>query len=69
MGAVELTSYKDAFNKLNMDISKLPALWSSFHGIVPRRRVMPLGTIDLSVSFGDWVHYQKEALSFEVVDF
>jgi hypothetical protein len=25
--------------------------------------------IDLSVTFGDAVHYQKEALSFEVVDF
>jgi hypothetical protein len=30
---------------------------------------MPLGTIDLSVTFGDMVHYRKETLSFEVVDF
>ena len=30
---------------------------------------MPLGTIDLSVTFGDAVHYQKETLSFEVVNF
>jgi len=40
--------YKDAFDKLNMDIRKLHALQSPFHGIVPRRRVMPLGTINLS---------------------
>jgi hypothetical protein len=30
---------------------------------------MPLGTIDLSVTFRDAVHYRKETLSFEVVDF
>jgi len=30
---------------------------------------MPLGMIDLSMIFGDTVHYQKETLSFEVVDF
>ena len=61
--------YKDAFDKLNVDIRKLHASHSPFHGIVPGRRVMPLGTIDLSVTFGDAVHYQKEILFFEVVDF
>ena len=30
---------------------------------------MPLGTITLSITFGDKVHYQKETLSFEVIDF
>jgi hypothetical protein len=30
---------------------------------------MPLGTIKLSVTFGDVVHYQRETPSFEVVDF
>ena len=30
---------------------------------------MPLGMIDLSVTFIDVVHCQKEMLSFEVVDF
>ena len=63
------TLYKDAFDKLNVDIRKLHASQSPFHGIVPGRRVMPLGTIDLSVTFGDVVHYRKEMLSFEVVDF
>jgi hypothetical protein len=61
--------YKDAFDKLNADIRKLHASQSPFHGIVPMWHVMPLGTIDLSVTLGDVVHYQKETLSFEVVDF
>ena len=30
---------------------------------------MPLGTIDLSVTFKDVVHYRKETLSFEVINF
>jgi hypothetical protein len=30
---------------------------------------MPLGTITLSVTFGDQVHYLKETLYFEVIDF
>jgi hypothetical protein len=30
---------------------------------------MPLGTIDLSMTFSDAVHCQREILSFEVVDF
>ena len=30
---------------------------------------MPLGTIYLSMTFGDAVHYRKETLSFKVVDF
>ena len=30
---------------------------------------MPLSMITLSVMFGDQVHYRKETLSFEVIDF
>ena len=61
--------YKDAFDKLNVDIRKLHASQPPFHGIIPGRCIMPLGRIDLSVTFGDAVHYQKETLSFKVVDF
>ena len=61
--------YKDAFEKLNIEIRKLCPSHSPFHGIIPERRVIPLGTITLSITFGDQVHYHKEALSFEVVDF
>ena len=30
---------------------------------------MPHGMITLSIMFGDQVHYHKETLSFEVIDF
>ena len=61
--------YKDAFEKLNIGESKLRPLHSSFHGIVLGCRVMLLDTITLSVMFGNQVHYHKETLSIEVVDF
>jgi hypothetical protein len=61
--------YKDAFEKLNIETSKLHPSHSLSHGIVPRRWVIPLGTITLSVTFGDQVHYRKETLSSEIVDF
>jgi hypothetical protein len=61
--------YKDAFEKLNIETSKLLPPHSPFHGIVPKRWVMPLSTITLFVTFGDQVHYCKEILSFEVIDF
>ena len=38
-------------------------------GIVPGRQVMPLGIIDLWVTFGEAANFRQEILSFEVVDF
>jgi hypothetical protein len=55
--------YKDAFDKLNVDIRKLHASQSPFHGIVLGWRIMPLGMIDLSMTFSDAVHYLKETNS------
>jgi hypothetical protein len=48
--------YRDASKKLNVQTSKLRPPHSPFHGIVLGRWVMPLGTITLSVTFGDQVH-------------
>jgi hypothetical protein len=68
-GSVINILYKGAFEKLNVEASKLCPSHSPLHGIVPGRWVMPLGTITLSITFGDQVHYRKETLSFEVIDF
>jgi hypothetical protein len=68
-GSVINILYKGAFKKLNVEASKLCPSHSPLHGIVPGRWVMPLGTITLSVMFVDQVHYHKETLSFEVIDF
>ena len=46
-----------------------PANRSAFHGIVPGKQVMPLGQIDLPVTFRDPSNYRMETLTFEVVGF
>jgi hypothetical protein len=40
-----------------------------FHGIVPDKRVLPLGQLDLPVYFGTPSNFRKETLTFEVVGF
>ncbi|XP_066373813.1 uncharacterized protein [Miscanthus floridulus] len=45
--------YKDAYERLNIDMSKLCPSNSAFHGII----------------LGHQVHYHKETLSFEVINF
>ncbi|XP_066341996.1 uncharacterized protein [Miscanthus floridulus] len=61
--------YNDAFQKPSVGAGKLCPSHSLFQGIVPGRRVTPHGTITLSIMFGDQVHYRKETLSVEVIDF
>jgi hypothetical protein len=40
-----------------------------FHGVVPRIEVLPLGQIDLPVTFGDVWNFRTKTLTFEVVGF
>ena len=47
----------------------LPPNPSTFHGIMPEKQAMPLGQIDLLVTFGDQFNYRTETLTFEVVGF
>jgi hypothetical protein len=40
-----------------------------FYGIMPGVQAVPLGQIDLPITFGDAAKYRTEILTFEVVDF
>jgi hypothetical protein len=42
---------------------------SPFHGVVPGIEALPLGQIDLPVTFGDVRNFRTETLTFEVVGF
>ena len=44
-------------------------LEGSFHGVVPGKRAILLGQMDLPVTFGESSSFQKETLTFEVVGF
>ena len=61
--------YWDTFDRLKIGIDKLHPPRGPITKIVPGRQVMPLGIIDVWVTFGEAVNFCQEILFFEVVDF
>jgi hypothetical protein len=61
--------YAETLGLLGVDLSKIRAGAAPFHGIVPGKRVLPLGQLDLPVCFGTPSNFRKETLTFEVVGF
>jgi hypothetical protein len=61
--------YAETIGLLGVDLSTIRAGAAPFHGIVPGKRVLPLGQLDLPVCFGTPSNFQKETLTFEVVGF
>ena len=54
---------------MGVDRMNLRPTRAPFHGIVPGKQAMPLGQIDLPITFGDQFNYRTETLTFEVVGF
>jgi hypothetical protein len=61
--------YAETLGLLQIDLSAIWAGAAPFHGIIPGKRVQPLGQLDLPVCFGTPSNFQKETLTFEVVGF
>jgi hypothetical protein len=61
--------YAETLGLLGVDLSTIEASAAPFHGIVPDKRVLPLGQLDLPVCFGTPSNFRKETLTFEVVGF
>jgi hypothetical protein len=61
--------YAETLGLLGVDLSTIRAGAAPFHGIVPGKRVLPLGQHDLPVCFGTPSNFRKETLTFEVVGF
>jgi hypothetical protein len=61
--------YAETLGLLGVDLSAIRADAAPFHGIVPGKRVQPLGQLDLSVCFRTPSNFRKETLTFEVVGF
>jgi hypothetical protein len=61
--------YAETLELLQIDLSTIRVGAVPFHGIIPRKRVQPLGQLDLPVCFGAPSNFQKETLTFEVVGF
>jgi hypothetical protein len=61
--------YVETLELLGVDRSTIRAGAAPFHGIVPGKRVLPLGQLDLPVCFGTPSNFRKGTLTFEVVGF
>jgi hypothetical protein len=61
--------YAETLRLLGIDLSTIRAGAAPFHGIMPGKRVLPLGQLDLPVCFGIPSNFHRETLTFEVVRF
>jgi hypothetical protein len=61
--------YAKTLGLLGVDLSTIRAGAAPFQRIVPGKRVLPLGQLDLPVCFGTPSNFRKETLTFEVVGF
>jgi hypothetical protein len=68
-GSILNIIYAETLRLLQIDLSMIRAGAAPFHGIIPGKRVQPLGQLDLPVCFGTPSNFRKETLTFEVVGF
>jgi hypothetical protein len=61
--------YAETLGLLGINLSMIRAGAAPFHGIIPGKRVLPLGQLDLPVYFRTPSNFRKETLTFEVVGF
>jgi hypothetical protein len=61
--------YTETLRLLQIDLSSIRADALPFHGIIPGKRVQPLGQLDLPVCFETPSNFRRETITFEVVGF
>jgi hypothetical protein len=61
--------YTETLRLLEINLSTIRAGAAPFHRIIPGKRVLPLGQLDLPVYFGTPSNFRRETLTFEVVGF
>jgi hypothetical protein len=61
--------YAETLDAMRISWTQLCPSRAPLHGIILGKRNLPLGQIDLSVTFGDPSNFRKETLTFEVVGF
>jgi len=61
--------YLETLDLLGIERAQLQPSAGGFHGVVPGKKALPIGRIDLPVCFGMVANFRKETLTFEVVGF
>jgi len=61
--------YLETLDLLGINRAQLQPSAGGFYGVVPEKKALPVGQIDLPVCFGTAANFRKETLTFEVVGF
>jgi len=61
--------YLETLDLLGIERAQLQPSAGGFHSVLPGKKVLPVGRIDLLVCFGTTTNFRKEILTFEVVGF
>ena len=61
--------YAETLDAMGISRSRIRLTGAPFHDIVPGKQAVPLGQIDLPVTFGDPTNYRTKTFTFEVVGF
>jgi hypothetical protein len=61
--------YASTLEDMGIPWSQLRPSTAPFHRVVPRMEALPIGQIDLPVTFGDLQNFRTETLTFKVVGF
>ena len=61
--------YLETLDLLSIERARLQPSVGGFHGVVPGKKALLVGRIDLPVCFGTAANFRKETLTFEVVGF
>ena len=59
--------YAKTLDAMGIDRACVQPTGVPFHGVMPRKQALPLGQLDLLVTFGGPSNYRTETLTFEVV--
>ena len=61
--------YAETLDAMGIDRARIRPTRAPFHGIVLGKQAIPIGQIDLPITFGNLSNYRIETLTFEVVGF
>ena len=59
--------YAKTLDAMGIDRARIRPTRAPFHSIVPGKHAIPIGQIDLPITFGNLSNYRIETLTFEVV--
>ena len=61
--------YAKTLDAMGIDRAHVRPTGVPFHSVVPTNQALPLGQLDLPITFGGPSNYKTETLTFEVVGF